>query len=53
VQTRQRKPSIFGSKIQPRPAGIGPGFASIGSGIRNTAGDDSPTTAHGDFGLGL
>jgi hypothetical protein len=34
VQTRQRKPSSFGSKVQPRPWGIVPDRASIGSGSR-------------------
>jgi hypothetical protein len=34
VQTRQRKPSSFGSKVKPRPWGIVPDRASIGSGSR-------------------
>jgi hypothetical protein len=34
VQTRQRNPSSFGSNSQPRPVGIGPDRASIGSGSR-------------------
>ena len=34
VQTRQRNPSSFGSNVQPRPIGIVPVRASIGSGSR-------------------
>ena len=47
VQTRHRKPSSFGSKIQPRPLAIASERASVGSGSRSTTSAEPTASRHG------